>query len=100
VSVPGFVWDRRKAAANRRKHGVTFEDASAVFADEWALTVPDDLHSESEEEEREVTIGRAASGAVLTVVHTLYVDGAIRIISARYASRRERQAYDGSDTTG
>jgi hypothetical protein len=91
----GYIWDRRKDAANRRKHGVSFGLAATVFEDETALSVPDAAHSD--EEPRYLTIGRAADGAILTVAHTAPNGAPGRIISARQASRRERQEYDGDE---
>jgi len=62
-----FECDARKAASNRKKHGVSFDDASTVFADNLSLTAADPLHSE--DEARFVTLGRARSGRLLVVVH-------------------------------
>ncbi len=86
-----FEWDPIKAAANRRKHGVSFEEAVTVFGDPFALTVhdPDD----SETEDRLVTLGRSIADRLLVVVHTDRGD-VIRIISARKATRRERRQYE------
>jgi uncharacterized protein len=89
-----FEWDVRKAAANRTKHGVSFEEAATVFGDPEALDGPDLHHSERES--RFLRLGRAASSRVLIVAYTVRRrdDGeSIRIISARRASRKERAAY-------
>jgi uncharacterized protein len=89
-----FEWDPRKAEANAAKHGVTFDDAVTVFLDPDALDGPDLQHSAAESRFRR--LGRAADGQVLIVAYTLRRSGdaeAIRIISARRASRRERAAY-------
>ncbi len=92
-----FDWDAAKAEANARKHGVTFESAMTVFRDPLALTVYDEEHSE--QEERWVTVGRAENGATVLVVHTFTAttpgSALIRIISARAATNRERQQYEG-----
>jgi len=85
-----YQWDKRKAQVNRRKHGVSFADAVAVFEDDWAITIPDDYP----DEERFVTIGRDMLGRILVVVYTWRGDD-IRIISARKATRREREQYEG-----
>lgn len=87
-----FEWDDRKAYANLRKHGVSFEEASTVFGDPFSVTIPDPLHSC--DEDRFVTIG-ATSGHrhVLVVVH-VDRDGRLRIISARPATARERKQYE------
>ena len=89
-----FEWDPNKAEANAARHGVTFEETSTVFDDEWALTVPDDAHSQ--EEIREFTIGRSAAGRLLAVAHTQRGDR-IRIINARVAESPERRQYADED---
>ena len=86
-----FEWDDAKAASNWEKHGVTFEEASTVFRDSLSLTISDPLHSV--DEQRFVTVGESAERAVLVVVHTQR-NTKIRIISAREATRRERQNHE------
>jgi uncharacterized DUF497 family protein len=86
-----FEWDPAKADANARKHDVTFHEASTAFGDPLSFTVADPDHSESEE--RFVLLGRSATGRLLSVTHTERRD-AIRIISARTATRRERRKYE------
>jgi hypothetical protein len=89
--------DARKAAANRTKHGVSFEEAATVFSDPDALDGPDLRHSEAES--RFLRLGRAATGRVLIVAYTVRRGGdgeSIRIISARQASRKEQAAYTAS----
>ena len=86
-----FEWDEEKAKRNVRKHKVSFEEASTVFADPLSLTIPDPLHSE--EEDRFVTMGMSIKGRLLVVVHTERGD-IIRIISARLATPRERRDYE------
>ena len=76
-----------KAAANLKKHRVRLEEAATVFLDPSALTFWDPDHSE--EEDREITIGRSASQRVLFVAHTAR-EGGVRIINARRATRREK----------
>jgi uncharacterized DUF497 family protein len=93
-----FEWDPRKAEANAAKHGVTFDDAVTVFLDPAALDGPDLHHSAAESRFRR--LGRGAHGQVLMVAYTTRRSGdaeAIRIISARRASRRERAAYAATD---
>jgi len=63
-----YEWDPAKAAANVRKHGVSFEEAASVFLDHAALTFLDPDHSE--DEERAITIGRSSRQRVLLVAHT------------------------------
>ena len=86
-----FEWNASKAARNLKVHGVSFDDASTVFGDPLAGTIDDPLHSQAER--RSVTIGVAASGKLLVVSHTDRGD-AIRLISARPATRAERRAYE------
>ena len=86
-----FEWDPRKAAANLRKHGVTFEEAVSAFADPHSITIPDPDHSI--DEDRFILIGRSAMERMLVVVHLERGDR-IRLISARLAARRERRTYE------
>jgi len=86
-----FVWDRDKAAANLRKHGVGFDEAATAFGDPLSLTVPDPDHSIGEE--RWLLLGVSVAGRLLVVAHTERVDE-IRLISARAATRRERETYE------
>ncbi len=87
----GFEWDDDKASSNLAKHGVSFEEAATVFGDPMSLTIPDPAHSQVED--RFVIIGESHRGKLLVVVHTERGDN-IRVISARRASRRERNAYE------
>ena len=92
VTSIGFEWDRRKSAGNESKHGVTFDEAATVFADEAALLLDDPEHSGAED--RFVLLGLNARVRVLVVVHCYREsDSVIRIISARKASRHERSQY-------
>jgi uncharacterized DUF497 family protein len=86
-----FEWDNNKAASNKRKHGITFEEASTVLADFLSITIPDPLHPANEE--RLVTIGHSDKHRLLVVVHTER-DNAIRLISARQATTYERKRYE------
>jgi uncharacterized protein len=86
-----YEWDPAKAAANARKHRVSFEEAASIFLDPSALTFSDPDHSA--EEDRWITIGRSARLRVLFVAHTERNDR-IRLISARLATRREQQQYE------
>ena len=82
-------WDSQKAAANLKKHGVDFADAATVLHDEQAITIRGDEGNE----ERYVTIGMDALGSVLVVVYAWRGDRP-RLISARKATRREREQYE------
>lgn len=88
-----FEWDQRKNAANRRKHGVSFEEAATVFADDHALLIADPDHSESED--RFVLLGLCSSLRMLVVCHCdQESEEVVRIISAREATRSERLQYN------
>jgi uncharacterized DUF497 family protein len=87
-----FEWDEAKNRANRRKHGVTFEEAQTVFFDENAIRFFDPDHSA--EEDRFLMLGISFRLRVLVVCHCFRVsDSAIRIISARKADKREEADY-------
>ena len=88
-----FEWDPRKNAANRRKHGISFEEAESVFADDHALLLDDPEHSAAED--RFILLGLSSSFRVLVVVHAHRESSdLIRIISARRATRTEQVQYD------
>ena len=82
-------WDADKATENQEKHGVDFADAVTALEDEMALTISDS----DEAEERFVTLGTDALGRLLVVIYT-WRDEDIRIISARKATRSERNQYE------
>lgn len=85
-----FEWNKRKAAANLKKHGFSFEEASTVFDDEMFITVVDDEHSN--DEGRYITIGMSNTGRLLMVAPTDREDR-IRIISVRKATKYEENFY-------
>lgn len=86
-----FEWDSQKAETNRRKHGVSFEEAATVFYDPLAATFGDERHSD--DEQRFITIGYSAHGELLVVSHAER-ELATRIISARVATAHERRAHE------
>jgi len=86
-----YEWDPAKAAANLKRYRVSLEEAASVFLDPSALTFWDPDHSD--EEDREITIGRSGRKRVLFVAHAAREDW-IRIISARRATHRERKQYE------
>ncbi len=86
-----FEWDEAKAAANFRKHKVTFEEASTIFEDDLSLTGHDPDHSVGEH--RFITFGLSVANRILAVSHAERGD-VIRIISARFATRMERKMYE------
>ena len=87
-----FTWDDRKESGNRRKHGVSFEEATTAFADENARLKHDSSHSQYED--RFILLGFSAKLRLLVVVHGYRRDETeIRLISARKATRNERKQY-------
>lgn len=84
-----FTWDPRKAASNKKKHGVSFEEAATVFGDWFALAIEDAV-----EPERTLLLGMSERLRVLVVVHVELVDETIRLISARRATSHERRRYE------
>jgi hypothetical protein len=84
-------WDPRKAKSNLKKHGVSFEEAATALSDPMAATGADPDHSVVEE--RYVTFGVSQKGRLLVVSHTEKGE-TIRIISARRASKGEREIYE------
>jgi uncharacterized protein len=93
-SFGGFEWDAHKAHANLRKHGVDFAGAVAVFEDEQALTIRDDISAV--DEQRYLSLGRDVKGQILVVAYTWRGDR-IRIFSARRATGTERAHYLDQD---
>jgi uncharacterized DUF497 family protein len=86
-----ITWDSKKAASNQKNHdGVTFEEAKHVLLDPFALTRED---SDSENEQRFVTLGMGGKNRILIVVYT-YGDATIRIISAWKANEPQRRRYE------
>jgi uncharacterized protein len=89
-----FEWDPSKAAANLKKHEVSFEEAKSVFFDDFAVQFFDQEHST--EEERFIMLGMSSGARLLIVCHCERADGeVIRIISARKATRSEASFYPG-----
>lgn len=86
-----FEWDPKKARANLKKHGVSFEEALTAFADWESTTIPDPDHSEGEE--RYVLLGMSSRGNLLVVPHAERGEF-IRIISAWHANARQRKQYE------
>jgi hypothetical protein len=89
-----FEWDPAKATSNRKKHGVSFEEAQSVFYDEFAVQFFNDENSASED--RFLLLGLSSEAQLLLVCHCERDAGnAIRIISARKATRNESTHYQG-----
>jgi uncharacterized protein len=84
-----FSWDERKGAANLKKHGVSFDEAAAVFADPLALAIDDEANPG-----RTLLLGMSDRRRLLLVVHAELDESTIRIISARRATSHERRRYE------
>jgi uncharacterized protein len=93
MDAPTFEWDPAKAAANLRKHGVSFAEAVTVFQDPLARIHADPNHSGRER--REIVIGHSVQRRLLLVAFTDR-RGRLRLISAREVTRRERRDYEES----
>ena len=92
-----FEWDEAKAAANLKKHQVSFEEAQSIFFDEFGVQFFDDDHSSGED--RFLMLGMSSRAKLLIVCHCERNHGAtVRIISARKATRRESAFYRGAHT--
>ena len=86
-----FEWNSKKADANKRKHGVTFQEAATIFSDPMALSFADPDHSF--DEDRDITFGFSRLERLLVVSHTARGERT-RIISARLTTRQERKIYE------
>jgi uncharacterized DUF497 family protein len=89
ISDVRFIWDQRKASANLKKHGVSFDEAASAFDDPLGAYYPDSLH-----EDRFILIGYSRQLRLLYVVHAEVTVDAIRIISARKATKHEKTRYE------
>jgi uncharacterized DUF497 family protein len=87
-----FEWDHKKAGLNLKKHGISFKEASTVFRDPLALIFDDEAHSG--QEHREIIIGHSTKNHLLLVCFIERVENVVRIISARSATKREREDYE------
>jgi uncharacterized protein len=86
-----FEWDPSKAIANQKKHGISFEEAKTVFDNSLAVIFEDEIHSVNEQ--REIILGHSRQNQLLLIAFTER-SGSIRIISARLATRQERENYE------
>lgn len=92
-----FDWDPAKAEKNDAKYGVSFDEAATIFKDPHALYSDDIEHSQKEK--REMVIGRSAARSRLLTCFIERTEGAVRIVSARVSTHRERQDYDENAET-
>jgi uncharacterized DUF497 family protein len=94
MSEPTYEWSARKSSENKKKHGVSFEEAKSAFLDENARVIPDAEHSD--DEDRFILLGLSVQLRLLVVAHCYREsDEVIRIISARKADPSERKQYSG-----
>jgi uncharacterized DUF497 family protein len=89
-----YEWDPKKAAANLKKHSVSFEEATTVFTDSFALTFDDPDHSL--DEKRFITIGTSTKQRILFLSHADRGEDHVRIIHTRPATKTEAHAYQES----
>lgn len=87
-----FEWDPEKARINLAKHGVSFEEASTVFDDDFAKIFFDEIHSDGEI--REIVVGYSLRNRLLMVCFTETAPERVRIITAREPTRLERKDYE------
>ncbi|NUQ36196.1 MAG: BrnT family toxin [Caldilineales bacterium] len=87
-------WDEQKARSNRKKHGVSFEEARTVFDDPLFIMFLDVEHST--DQERYITLGLSVKRRLLLIAHTDR-EGIVRIISARKATKNEKRVYEESE---
>ena len=87
-----FEWDKNKDKRNRKKHAISFSEATTIFGDPLELTISDPDHSSGEY--RFLSIGRSNLGNLLVVSYTERQQNRIRIISTRKAKRKEKKSYE------
>ena len=90
--IPYFEWDLEKAASNRRKHGVSFEEGASVFGDDAAVIDRDVTHAD--EEDRFIIVGVSDHERMIMTVFTFRREDTVRIISSRRATPHGRRAYE------
>ena len=92
MDIINFEWDENKNTINKKKHGISFEEAKTVFYDDNALMISDTKHSE--QEDRFLLLGTSFNANLLVVCHCYREsDTVVRIISARKANKNEAQQY-------
>lgn len=87
-----FEWNSQKDASNRKKHGISFEEAKTAFSDEFARLIADPDHSDTED--RFILLGMSIHSRLLIICHCVREVDRIRIISARKANKREQEIYE------
>lgn len=89
-----FEWNENKNQINKRKHGISFDEAQTVFYDEQALLEYDEFHSADEDRFR--ILGCSEKGNILLVVHCIRDESVIRIVYSRKATATEKEGYERS----
>ena len=89
-----FEWDEHKNRKNKRKHGISFEEAVRVFNDEDSIEIYDSIHSANED--RYIIIGRITEKTVVCLVCTYRSRNVLRVISSRPANTKEKEEYYGT----
>jgi len=92
MSSLSFEWNKKKSTSNLKKHGVSFEEATTVFSDDFGRLISD---PDSQGEERFILMGMISQARILTICHCERSSDVIRIISARKADKSERKQYEG-----
>ena len=92
MSQLSFEWDEKKNASNKKKHGISFDEAKTVFTDQFARLIADPDHSD--EEDRFILLGTSINSRLLVVCHCIRSNDSIRIVSARKADKDERTIYE------
>ena len=87
-----FEWDERKDASNKKKHGISFDEAKTVFTDQFARLIADPDHSD--DEDRFILLGTSINSRLLVVCHCTRLNDSIRIVSARKADAHECTIYE------
>jgi len=87
-----FEWNEEKNLINIKKHNLSFEESKEAFYDEYALLVYDQEHSD--DEDRFYQIGMIKNLSIVTVIFCIRKEDTIRIISARYANKKEIEKYE------
>jgi uncharacterized DUF497 family protein len=87
-----FEWDEKKDASNKKKHGISFDEAKTVFTDQFARLIADPDHSD--DEDRFILLGTSINSRLLVVCHCIRLNDSIRIVSARKADTHERTIYE------
>jgi uncharacterized DUF497 family protein len=90
-----FEWDKNKAEKNQKKHDISFAEATTIFGDPLEITINDPINSKGEY--RFLSIGKSTQGRLLVISYTERQENNIRIISARLATKQEKNYYENNN---